>query len=281
MGGLSKKSAFVSTLSSKNATPTLLLDAGNLLFKQKTLPANTKEAEGARIKARGIVAINRQMGLNFAGIGQNDLAAGPDFLHALADSIGGKFTWLSLNLIDQKSGQRLFRGSTLTQAGELAVAVIALTNHDTAPAAGAASYSILPWRQVLPAAVAKLRTQADMLILLSNYPLTENREIARACPELDLIVQSGHAMGNLPPVVAGNTLITQTEIRGRYLGLLEIDWQRHGVWQQRSRGAVLDKASSASTYTQRFVPLDAAMPDDPVIDALVRRVEQQAQKAAR
>ena len=120
-----------------------------------------------------------------------------------------------------------------------------------------------------------------MLILLSNYPLTENREIARACPELDLIVQSGHAMGNLPPVVAGNTLITQTEIRGRYLGLLEIDWQRHGVWQQRSRGAVLDKASSASTYTQRFVPLDAAMPDDPVIDALVRRVEQQAQKAAR
>ena len=96
---------------------------------------------------------------------------------------------------------------------------------------------------------------------------------------MDMIFQSGFAMGNLPPLAAGNALISQTEIRGRYLGLLEIDWQGHGVWQQRARGAVA--RGTGSSFNQRFIPLNAAMPDDPAMDALIRQSEHRAQAAPR
>ena len=278
MGGLSKKSAFITSIRANNNTPVLLLDAGNMLFRQHTLPVAAGEAEAARIKAKGLVVANQQIGLSFSGIGANDLAAGPGFLKSTSDK---GFTWLSLNLIDLHSSQPIFPGYTKVQTNGLSVAVLAVTNHENAAAASDASYRVRPWQELLPALVAQLRSEADMLILLSNYPLSENREIARSCPELDMIFQSGYAMGNLPPLVAGNALISQTEIRGRYLGLLEIDWQGHGDWQQRARGAVSEGKSAGSVFNQRFIPLNAAIPDDPVMDALVQRIEQQAQAAAR
>lgn len=278
MGGLSKKSAFIKNVTANSTTPVLVLDAGNMLFKQRSLPTAAGEAEAARIKAKGLIAANRQIGLSFAGVGANDLAAGPAFLK---NTGGDGFTWLSLNVVERESGQPLFNDHTLVQAGGLSVAVLALTSHESAATAANASYRVRPWRELLPQRVAQVRQEADILILLSNYPLSENREIARHCPELDMIFQSGFAMGNLPPIAAGNTLITQTEIRGRYLGLLEIDWQGHGVWQQRARGAVTEISPRGSSFNQRFIPLNAAMPDDPAMDALIMQVEQQARAAAR
>lgn len=278
MGGLSKKSAFIKSINASNPTATLLLDAGNMLFKEHSLPAAKGAAEAARIKARGLVAANRQIGLALAGIGTNDLAAGPGFLK----STGGEgFSWLSLNLVEEKSGQPLFPGSTIVRAGGLTIGVLALTNHQSAAPAGGAGYGLRPWREVLPQRVAQLRPEADILILLSNYRLSENQEIARTCPELDMIFQSGYVMGNLPPLVTGNALISQTEIRGRYLGLLEIDWQGHGSWQPRVQGAINARSPAGTSFNQRFIPLSAAMPDDPAMDALIQGIEQQERAAAR
>ncbi|MDO5673391.1 MAG: hypothetical protein Q4G66_00510 [bacterium] len=277
MGGLSKKSTFISSIHT-TTTPALLLDAGNMLFKTRSLPGDKREAEAARIRARGLVAANRQIGLGFAGIGTNDLAAGPAFLK---DISGKDFTWLSLNLVEEKSGRSLFPGSTKVQAAGLTIAVLAVTNHESAAAAVAngGSYGIRPWREVLPQRIAQLRPEVDILILLSNYPLSENQEIARSCPQLDMIFQSGFAMGNLPPLAAGNALISQTEIRGRYLGLLEIDWQGHGPWQQRARGATGSR-TVGSSFNQRFIPLNSVIADNPAMDAVVQRIEQQARAAA-
>lgn len=278
MGGLSKKAALFNTLSSTSDTPALLLDAGNQLFKQSALPAAPTEAEAARIRARGIVLAHQTMGLQFAAIGTHDLAAGPNFLKEIA---GSGFTWLSLNLSNQQNDGLLFPGYVLRQAGQLTVAVLALTNHDSATPADGSSYHIRPWREVLPAAMAQLRQRAHLIILLSNYPLGENREIARTFPQIDLIFQSGHAMGNMPPIAVGNTLINQTETRGRYMGLLEIDWQGRGSWRQPGKSALSAYDRAGSSFRQRFIPLNASMENDPAIDALVRQTEKQAQALTR
>ncbi len=273
MGGLSKKAAFLNTIRKENANATLLIDAGNSLFKEQRLPATAGAAEAARIKAAGVVAAYRAMGLHRAGIGTHDLAAGPAFLKETA---GDGFTWLSVNLVDRHSGRPLFPTSTTVQVGGLRVALIALTGPGSADHA---DYDIRPWQEVLPALVAELRAQAHMLVLLSNYPLSENRKIATACPGLDLIFQSGHVMGNVPPMRTGNALISQSESRGRYVGVLEVDWQGPGRWRQHDSGPLAgDKV--VSSYRQRFVPLSAAMPDDPSLDVQLRQVEERARAAA-
>ncbi len=273
MGGLSKKAAFLNTIRKENTSSLLLIDAGNSLFKEQHLPATANAAEAARIKAAGVVAAYRAMGLHHAGIGTHDLAAGPVFLKEIA---GDGFTWLSANLVDRHSGQPLFPASTTVRVGGLSVAVVALTGQDSA---AHADYGIRPWQEVLPALVAELRPQAHMLVLLSNYPLSENRKIATACPGLDLIFQSGHVMGNVPPIRTGNALISQSESRGRYVGVLEVDWQGPGRWRQHGSGPLADD-KAISSYRQRFVPLSVAMPDDPSLDAQIRQVEERAQAAA-
>ncbi|NQS71726.1 MAG: hypothetical protein HQQ73_06175 [Desulfobulbaceae bacterium] len=278
MGGLSKKAAFISAVQVKSDVPTLLLDAGNQLFKQQALPPAAGEAKAAKIKAQGVVAANQKMGLRHAAVGMHDLAAGPDFLRGLAE---GNFTWLSLNLRDRHSDQALFPGYTIIQIGKLPVAILALTNHRGNLGGSNASYHILPWQEVLPAALAQLRPQAGMLILLSNYPLAENREIARLYPQVDLIFQSGQNIGNLAPIAGSRTLISQTAIRGRYLGLLEVDWQGPGPWRQPGKGALPKKDQPGSSFSQRFIPLTAAMADDPATEELIRQVEKQAQATLR
>ena len=58
-GGLAKKAAALKALSGDR--PVLMLDAGNLLFKERSL--SQPGAEAAKTKARGILEANRKMGV--------------------------------------------------------------------------------------------------------------------------------------------------------------------------------------------------------------------------
>lgn len=267
-GGLAKKATALKALSGEK--PLLLLDAGNLLFKESALPPDG--AEAARVKARGILEANRKMGLSFSGIGPHDLAAGPEFLRELA---GENFRFLSANLVDRQSGQPLFPAYTTVEAGGLIVAVVGLTAPSVA--AGRKDYAVRPWRETLPGLLGQLRPRAHLLILLSNNNLTENRAIAEACPEIDLIFQSGYAMGNMPPGPVGNALITQSEIRGRYLGVLDIDLRGNGRWQKREAKA--PPKAGQSSYSQRFITLNAEVRDDETMRGFVGELARRMQEA--
>lgn len=276
IGGLARKAARLQALRTQNGgSPLLALDAGNLAFRKPELPAEAGQALAVRIRARGVVAANRQMGLGIAGIAANDLAAGPGFLRAIA---GDGFTWLSANLVDSQSGALLFPAFTTVQAGQLRVTVLALTDPQARVPSGC---RLRPWQEVLPQLVQKLRPEAHLLILLSNQPFTENKKIATACPGLDLIFQAGYTMGNLPPTQVGHALISQTSTRGKYLGLLHIDWQGPGRWRHQAGGALVPEGRAVSGFSQRFLPLDASLPDDAAMKTLVDEVERQARAAAR
>lgn len=275
IGGMARKATFLQRLRQQDNSPLLVLDAGNLVFKQATLPEEPGKAEAARIRARGAVAASLAMGNRFAGVAAHDLAAGPDFLKAIADK---DFVWLSANLVDARTGERLFPASVTVQAGELKVALLGLTDPLVRTGEG---WRLLPWQEVLPTLVSSLRNQADLVILLSNQSFLENRKIAAACPGLDLIFQAGYTIGNMPPVLVGQTLITQTVTRGKYLGFLDIDWQGHGPWQHLAKGAVAPDKKTLSTFSQRFVPMDAAQTDDLAMREFVDRFEQEARAAAR
>ena len=232
MGGLSKKASLIKNLAADPGHPALVVNGGNLLFKTDALPANDLEA--AKLTADGIVQATRMMGGTLAGIGTRDLAAGIPFLRQHQKP--PDFSLLSLNLVDPATRQPLFTPTVMRQVDSL---------QET---------------------VAKIRHEADFILLLSNYSLDENQEIARTCSDIDLILQAGHAVGNMTPILINKTLISQVETRGKYLGVLDIDWQGHGHWNE------------GTTYTNRFIALKLSMSNDPEVEALVQQTQQRVDK---
>lgn len=276
MGGQSKKATLVKMLVTDPAWPALVAESGNLLFKNDTLPPESLAP--AKIAAEGIIQATTAMGGTFAGVGSRDLTAGEVFLRRQQHP--SALSWLSLNVVDSAQGKPLFAPVLFKQVGQARVAILALTDH--APFIKASgSFKVLPWQEVLAKALASIEGKADFIVLLSNYDLTTNKEIANTYTALDLILQSGHVIGNMQPLLIEHTLIAQTETKGRYLGVLDIQWQGHGRWSEDGRSpAGLAKDEKPSTFSHRFVPITPSTASDPGIEAIVQRTKNNLDKAA-
>lgn len=226
--------------------------------------------------AEAIIRATEIMGGNIVGVGTRDLAAGAAFLQQRKPA---SQTWLSLNLVDPLSKIPLFCQVLFHQAGSIRVAILALTNHGPW-ADHAETILALPWQDVLPGALAEIGPQADFIILLSNYPLEENRSIARNHGAINLILQSGQVMGNLPPMVVHNALIAQTGPRGQYLGILDLNWNGPGRWARELAGVPELNPGSVSTYRNQFVALRASLRPDPEVEALVQNTQRRIARIA-
>jgi 2',3'-cyclic-nucleotide 2'-phosphodiesterase (5'-nucleotidase family) len=274
LGGLSKKAYLIKRLFSEPQQPALVVTGGNLLFKMDQLVP--EEVETAKIAADGVLQASQKMGATFAGIGAQDLAAGIAFLgqyQKLPD-----FTWLSLNLVNPASHTPLFTPVLHKQVGGTKIAILALTDHTAFPAKSG-GFQVADWRDTLPETLTKIEKDVDCILLLSNYALSENMEIARKHGSIDLIFQAGHAIGNMTPTVVNNTLITQVEIRGKYLGVLDIDWNGRGKWRMgASPPQVRATDQPVSTYNNRFIALNQSLISDPEIETLVKQTQQRIDK---
>ena len=273
MGGLSKKASLIKQLGAEPGKSALVVNGGNLLFKTDALDPNALET--SKIAADGIMQATRMMGGTMAGVGVRDLAAGIEFL--LQYQTPPAFTWLSLNIVDPSTHKPLFTPVLLREVGGLRIAVLALTDH-RALQNKSGVFQATPWREALPDALATLRQSADFIVLLSNYDLAENQDIARTCTTIDLILQTGHVVGNMPPLQINQTLISQAETRGKYLGVLDIDWNGHGRWNEANTPQPQPKSGLPSTYANRFIALKVSMPNDPAVEAVVQNTQQRIDK---
>ena len=273
MGGLSKKTFLLKGLVAEPGKPTLVVNGGNLLFKADALEPNNREA--ATVAADGIMQATRTMGGTLAGVGTRDLAAGIEFLRQYQTPPA--FTWLSLNIVDPATRKPLFTPILQREVAGLKIAVLALTDHRALQNRGD-TFQAKPWRETLPDALANLRQDADFILLLSNYDLAENQEVARTCTAIDLILQTGHAVGNMSPLQINQTLISQAETRGKYLGVLDIDWNGHGRWNEANTSQPQSKNGLPSTYTNRFIALKVSVPNDPEVEELVQKTQQRIDK---
>ena len=270
MGGLSKKASLINQLQRDTERPTLVVAGGNLLFPSDRLDGEALEK--AKITAGGVLEATRKMGATFAAVGSRDLAAGPSWLQL--SHTPPAFSWVSANLVHPSSRTPLFTPVLHRQVGGVKIAILAVTDH-TAFTAQQGDFLVQDWRDSLPAVVAAAAKEADCVLLLSNYSYSENLEIARTNPSIDLVLQIGHAIGNMEPAPVNNALLAQTEIRGKYLGVLEIDWLKRGSWHERTTDlGAEEKKQPASLYSNRFIPLKQSIASDPEVEALVKQTQQ-------
>ena len=227
LGGLPKKAFQLNRLRKNSGPPALVLDSGNLLFKP--WPLTGTRLDQAKIAASGIVRAYNLMRFDAVAVGSIDLVGGLDFLLNLSRLAA--FPWLSANLVRRKDSSPLFRPYTIINRGDLTIGIIGITGDNARLRRGLDDNVVIrPWRRVLPETVAGLKDKCDMVILLSNYSLAENRAIADTVANIQLILQSSPSPANLVPTVMKNTLICRTGKQGKYLGWLRINRQKSGQW---------------------------------------------------
>ncbi|MDR2548888.1 MAG: hypothetical protein LBD10_01585 [Desulfobulbus sp.] len=252
--------------------PTLIVTGGNLLFEREQLTPSS--AGTAKIAANGVLQASQKMGATFAGVGTRDLAAGIGLLKA--SHRPAAFSWLSLNLVDPATHKPLFAPMIQRQVGTTKIAVLALTDH-TALSGDTKEFQALDWRTALPPVLAKAEQEADFILLLSNYSFSENQEIAKKSGTIDLILQTGHVAGNMAPIPINKSLLAQTEIRGKYVGIMDIDWHGRAAWSEAGQ-PVPDKDQPVSTYANQFVPLYQSLAVAPDIEAVIKQTKQQIER---
>lgn len=327
MGGLSKKAYQQEIIRHESTLPVLNLDGGSLLFEKATLSAGLQAQ--AKTTAAGIVSAYNSMTIDAVGVARQDLAAGLPFLEDIAAR--SRFVWLSANLVRKSSGETVFSPFVIRQLGNIKVGIIGLTDSDSPQNfTSTDDAAIVSWRNVLAPLAERLNKQCDLLILLSNHTLAENRAIAEQVGGIHLIIQAGTDTANMEPQVFNNTLICQTGKQGKHIGVMEIDWQKSRSWgdnrlreklagKKREKSGIngrlnrllrrlppeelahhetyqkllkqkqqveketadlesaverMDKeGKSPSTFDNRFIAMEADLPDQPEILAIVERTK--------
>jgi len=227
LGGLSKKAFQLEKIEKLHELPHLILDAGNLLFKQDHLSPGLLMQ--SKITANGIIDSYNYMGYDAVAVGRNDLAAGLTFLQEKAAV--SKFSWLSANLVSRSDAKPLFSPSLIRRVGNISIGIIGLTDYDPSPKfPGHEDVVFIPWQKVLPQLVADLSQRCDLIILLSNCESKQNEAIAESFSNIHIIFQSMPHSKNSISELKNNTLVAMTGKQGKYLGSMLVDWQKSQTW---------------------------------------------------
>jgi 5'-nucleotidase len=232
--------------------PTLLLHAGDLLFP--SLLSNKLKHQGAQM----ITALNL-LQVDLATFGNHEFDQGCRVLaDRLAESI---FPWVSAN-VDLPQEANLPDGKVrpyrIIKIAGLRAGIFGLTLA-LAPVGGCGPTPIT-FREPIEAArevVARLKKEkVDLIIALTHLPMAEDRALAEAFPEIDLIV-GGHDHEVMEALV-GRTLITKAGENATGLGVIGIEAGRS------RRGWVIEKS-------WRRLPVDPAhVPADPKMEAALK-----------
>jgi len=204
----------------------LLVDSGNVLFKNRDgLQLPSQE----HLSARAILDIYSALGYDAMAVGPYDLAGGLDLL---IDSRMEGTPWISTDLVD-KSGDPVFPPWIIREKDGSRIGILGLTGKTRLPA----GYAVRHWGQALAQYVEALFPACDFLILLSNLDDAANTAIAEAYPQIQLIISASRTAGNVVPRLYNNTVFTQSHLRGKYLGILNVTWPNHAIWRDTPASA--------------------------------------------
>lgn len=277
MGGLSKKAFQFNKAANEAQLPALIVDGGNLLFKESNISATQKEQ--VSITAKGIVKSYNAMGYHAVGVAAQDMALGLDFLKAIAKDTSSP--WLSANLYDKSASTPIFSPTTTVEIGHLRIGLIGLTGKADAFLKEEDGAEVKPWQEVLPNIVTDLSTKTDMLVLLSNLTNAENKEIAKLY-EIHIIVQAGVSTENMTPSPTFNTLICQTGKQGKQIGIMKISWQASKLWGEKTAEKLtstrqhLDRLEwQLSKYSKYGNPIEELKNNPPKLRAYQNLITQQ------
>ncbi|MBI4842110.1 MAG: 5'-nucleotidase C-terminal domain-containing protein [candidate division NC10 bacterium] len=207
-----------------------------------------------------MVATLNATGLDLATFGNHEFDFG---LEATRERMReSRFTWVSSNVLDPASGLP-FGGAApfvLREVGGIRVAFIGLVTPETHTLSkGASGLKFLDPIQAAKEVVARARrARADVIVALTHQDMADDKQLAAAVPEIDLIL-GGHEHVPLDARV-GRTLILKTGSDAVSLGRIDVT-------------VTTGKAGRKIESKWELIPVTDQIPDKPEVAALVKQYE--------
>jgi len=246
-------------------TPLLLLDTGGSFLKKPEDATNAPLVEltsGAMVEGLGTI------GYDALNLGPTDLRLPPDLLRKLAARAA--FPLLSANIVDA-TGKAPFRGWIVKEMGLLRVGIFGLSGNLSPGLPNLPGRNLTVQDPVVAArtAVAELRQSSDLVIALSQLGLEGDVRLAREVPGIDIVLGGFTRLITREPRIEGRTLILHSGAKGMQLGRLglQIRPRREGAWTARAEA----RGGETRVYDWTVVPLNTALPDHPVLAALLEQ----------
>ena len=266
VGGFARLATAINEIRSKaGEDPVLLFSAGDFISGS---PFAWLALEGRATE----LTLMRAMGYDAVILGNHEIDYGPDLLAEYLAAAG--YPEASADLVVLSGNAEIPSGHALDQVG------LASTHVFTLPGSGlrVGVFSLLgehaqsvttaagPVRFINPLDFAESAVRdlndigVDLIIAITHSGVEEDVALARDVAGIDVIV-GGHCHTDLAePVIEGNTPIVQAGSTGRYLGCLDLAYDR-------ATGTV--RLRNEETGRPYLVPIDDSISPDPVVGAEV------------
>ncbi len=197
----------------------LLLDTGNLFFR-KPPQTETKRRE-ALLRAHLLVHSYNEMGYDVVNVGEKDLMMGVKFLAEVRPK--AKFSFVSANLVDKRTGKSVFKPYVIKEVGGLKVAILGLLDDQFNPTLQESdpAFTVIEPLSALRAAMKGLREYCDFIIVLSQLGESKDKKLARQNRDIHLILGGGGESKKAVTERENGTAIYRLEPRGGYLGRVD------------------------------------------------------------
>jgi hypothetical protein len=210
-------------LRTETQQPLIVVDAGNLLFKNPLSGAEGSNDTTSLIIAHGITRAYQAMNYDAVAVSSTDLSAGRAFFRQTS---GNPFPWISANIYEP-GGDLFFQPHIIKKSDNVTVGIIGLTGNNWN---GSRDFIVGDWRKALEVELTLLEKSCDILVVLSNLTSPENMKIQRDFSQVDIIVTADAKGANIKPQMSPNSLVVQSGGRGKYLGKLDITGHAEGNW---------------------------------------------------
>jgi hypothetical protein len=161
------------------------------------------------------------MGYDVVNVGEKDLMMGIKFLFEVSPK--AKFSLVSTNLVDKKTGKGIFKPYVIKEVGGLRVAILGLLDDQFNPTLQEKDpgLSIVDPLSALKTAMKGLREYCDLVVVLSQLGESKDKRLARQNRDIDLILGGGGESKRVVMERENGTAIYRLEPRGGYLGRVD------------------------------------------------------------
>lgn len=249
----------------------LILEAGNLLVNQPTIP--TEEYDDRLKIATAQIELGNLLGYQAYNVGGNDFSLGKERLLHLQQV--ARFPFISANVADSVKGRLLFKPYVILKAGTKRFGVVGITSRGRYPISGMIIKEPL---QALKNVVAQIRPQVDYVIVLAAVNSEDEKQLVDADLAVDFILIAGMYRYAQSLEVKNRSFIARAGTLGKYVGILTVEVNDAGkpiqdVSNIRAQLEYADKRLASYTQAAGGKPLAEYYRDRPNIYQLVQELQ--------
>jgi 2',3'-cyclic-nucleotide 2'-phosphodiesterase (5'-nucleotidase family) len=264
LGGLPRKMNYMQRLRSQKSHP-ILVDSGDMLFEDIKVHPLLRE----QFIFRGYQAVQgfNALGTDVYVVGERDFAAGLAVLKELLSY--ATFPVISANLVDAKSGNRLFPGHTVITREGVRIAFVGLSCESDINQYFAREVKALPYEESLRNELKAIEGQADLTVVVvhDDMPLVE--ALAEKFSGVPLWISGDK--GGTEPAVSHGKMILNPMLQAQSIGHLSFEWTgRVENWARRAENA----SGSATLFDHEMVSMDKEFEGANALDKVIAAYRQ-------